>query len=573
MLGRPLPAADGGSLPERIRQYLGRLLGNDAFVCTPQRRKLLEYVVEQTLNGRGERLKAFDLAVSVLGRNERFDPQKDPIVRIEMGRLRRDLDHYYEADGRDDPIRISIPKGQYVPTFAVRNPADDPAPPLAHGPGKWGRTRLRAAAAVLGLLVLATVVWHGWGLWRASEQAQAPGPAVVVLPLEVLSGGEGGRLLATGLTGGLISDLMRFDGLQVFAGVPASHGEVTLPPAAAGAPAYVIAGSVEREPNRAVVTARLTDRASGQVLWSQAYERPLTTTAIYDVEAELTAAIVGRLAQVYGVITEATNGQLRQARPETLFAYDCVQQAFAYRQTSSLETHAAVEACLDEAVRRDPGYASAWAMLAFAHLDAVRFGLVEPAKKTSEMQAGLTAAQRAIELAPNSVPALQAMAALRYGTGDYDQAERLQRQAIALNPQNPESLAQLGWRLVVRGRWQEGNGLLQQAIERSVVVPNWYHTSLGVGLYLAGEPEPARAAAEAGKAFCCGLGQAVLAITEAVAGHATAAQTALAEAKRQAPVLERDPRALWAAFQFSDDVVDRLVAGLQRAGLAVAGAG
>ena len=47
----------------------------------------------------------------------RFDPQDDPIVRIEVGRLRRDLDHYYLTDGRDDPIRITIPKGHYVPCW------------------------------------------------------------------------------------------------------------------------------------------------------------------------------------------------------------------------------------------------------------------------------------------------------------------------------------------------------------------------------------------------------------------------------------------------------------------------
>ena len=65
---------------------------------------------------------------------------------------------------------------------------------------------------------------------------------------------------------------------------------------------------------RAVVTARLTDHASGQVLWSETYERGLTAGGIYDVQADLTADIVGRLAQVYGVITEATTQQLRRDR-------------------------------------------------------------------------------------------------------------------------------------------------------------------------------------------------------------------------------------------------------------------
>jgi TolB-like protein/Flp pilus assembly protein TadD len=561
--------------PEAIRAYLARLIAAASFQASPRRRKLLEYVVEQTLAGRGQRLKAFDLAMAVLGRDERFDPQNDPIVRIEVGRLRRDLAHHYEAAGRDDPIRITIPKGRYVAAFEALEasvPAPLPAPaPAVAPPTGWPTRRAYAMLAGLCLLLLLVGVWR-WSPWPAIHRTQAAGPAVIVLPFEPLAGGEGGQLLASGLTGGLIADLMRFDGMQVFAGVPTGQGATALPPAAAGPLAYVISGSVEREPSRALVTAKLTEHASGQVLWSRTYERPLTTDGIYDVQAELTAAIVGRLAQVYGVITEAANRQLRQARPATLFAYDCVQRAFAYRRASSMATHPAVEACLEEAVRRDPGYASAWAMLAFAHLDAVRFALVEPAAKAGEMQAGLAAAQHAVELAPGSVPALQALAALRYATGDDDEAERIQRQAIALNPQNPESLAQLGWRLTVHGRWQEGNALLQQAIDRTIGVPNWYHTALAVGLYLGGEPERARDAAEAGKDFCCGMGQAVLAIAEAASGHPDAARAALAEAQRQAPILARDPRALWASFRCSDAVIDRLNAGLAMAGLVVAAA-
>jgi hypothetical protein len=171
----------------------------------------------------------------------------------------------------------------------------------------------------------------------------------------------------------------------VFAGVASGQGPATLPPAATHAPAYVITGSVEREPTRAVVTARLTDHGSGQVLWSETYERGLTAGGIYDVQADLTADVAGRLAQVYGVITEATTKQLRRNRPATLFAYDCVQQAYGYRLAGNMATYPVVRSCLEQSIERDPGFASAWAMLAFAHLDAVRFGLVEPSRRAGEL--------------------------------------------------------------------------------------------------------------------------------------------------------------------------------------------
>ena len=134
------------------------------------------------------------------------------------------------------------------------------------------------------------------------------------------------------------------------------------------------------------MTARLSERDSGRVLWSKSYDRALGTNAIFDVEAELTAAITDQLAQVYGVINAAAATQLRHDRPATLFAYDCVQRAFAYRRTFAKKLYPPVRACLEDAVRRDPNYAAAWAMLAFAHLDAARFGLVEPDARAGELR-------------------------------------------------------------------------------------------------------------------------------------------------------------------------------------------
>ena len=159
---------------------------------------------------------------------------------------------------------------------------------------------------------------------------------------------------------------------------------------------------------------------------------------------------------------------------------------------------------------------------------------------------------------------------LHFARGEYDEAERVQRKAIALNPHDPESLAQLGWRLMVRGQWEEGGTLLQEAIDRSMVVPAWYHETLAVALYLGGDLQRARDEAELGKADCC-PGYAILAITEAALGHAAAARAALDEAVRQSPQLARDPVAYWANFQVAPEVIERLNAGLVKAGLQLPG--
>ena len=62
-----------------------------------------------------ERLKGYSVALEVFGRPETFEPVADPIVRVEVGRLREKLCSYYDTDGMNDPIRIELPRGSYKP--------------------------------------------------------------------------------------------------------------------------------------------------------------------------------------------------------------------------------------------------------------------------------------------------------------------------------------------------------------------------------------------------------------------------------------------------------------------------
>ena len=51
--------------------------------------RFLEYLVNETLAGRGERLKAYNVALEVFERPETFDPTVDPLVRIDRPWRRR----------------------------------------------------------------------------------------------------------------------------------------------------------------------------------------------------------------------------------------------------------------------------------------------------------------------------------------------------------------------------------------------------------------------------------------------------------------------------------------------------
>jgi hypothetical protein len=104
-----------------IRIQLGRVLGSRFLDNSPRLASFLRYVVEETLAGRADRIKAYTVGLGALGRDESFDPMHDPIVRVEAVRLRRALEHYYASVGSEDPIEIALPPGRYVPAFRARN--------------------------------------------------------------------------------------------------------------------------------------------------------------------------------------------------------------------------------------------------------------------------------------------------------------------------------------------------------------------------------------------------------------------------------------------------------------------
>ena len=126
---RQRPVSRPVALKTIIGARLEKILSSNVFKTADRLRELLRFTVHETMAGRGGDLKEYLLAVTVLGKGESFDPKADPIVRIQMRRLREHLERYYASEGRYDPVLIEIPKGTYMPTF--RTAARDGAAAVA----------------------------------------------------------------------------------------------------------------------------------------------------------------------------------------------------------------------------------------------------------------------------------------------------------------------------------------------------------------------------------------------------------------------------------------------------------
>jgi len=100
---------------------LDKIVESPGFVNAQRMRSLLIFIVHESLNGHTNALKAFTIAVEVFQRDESFDPQQDPLIRVQAGNLRKRLEQYYNDEGKDDSIIIKIPKGAYCATFSTQS--------------------------------------------------------------------------------------------------------------------------------------------------------------------------------------------------------------------------------------------------------------------------------------------------------------------------------------------------------------------------------------------------------------------------------------------------------------------
>ena len=563
-------APDRPADPDEIRDALARVLASREFAASDRRRRFLEFVVEETLAGRAKSLKGFTIAQQIFGRDESFDPKSDPVVRLEARRLRRDLDSYYVGPGAGERLRIAIPKGGYVPEFEQRaaalppDPAEPPddipaAPASAAVPLRRGWYGLAAGLALAGAVAAGTLVW----LDRA-DPAPQPGkgpPGVVILPFAAADDSETSRILSTGLSSQTMQDLIQFQDLRLYLPRGDTDLAAKIETLRAGTGAvFLVRGEVYSTPDRAQVDVHLLEGQTDEVIWSNRYDVALDPAELGGLRHDISGRIATTLGQPYGPLRDQMRRRAGAEGAATIESYLCLLEAYDYRRNFSAAKHAPVRACLEAAVTRDPRHAAAWAMLGWLHLDAGRFDFVAPDQVAVEYAAAFAAADRALELEPENVQALKAKASILHYAGRFTEAEQVARHALALNPYDPDTLAQVGWRLAVRGNFDGGIPLLEQAIDRSIDPPGWYRHLLAMHLFFEGDYARMHETAVLSATGGSGFSQYLIAVAAGALGDAEGARAAIARVA-EAPALARDPAAFMRRHGATEEIIAGMLAG------------
>ena len=490
-----------------VRSELENVLASELFVRSERLSALLRFVVEETLDGRGETLKEAVLAHQLHGKNADFDGASNPIVRVEARRLRDKLREYY-ADATADPVVISLPKGSYVPAFefiAGTIAAPDVQAPAANHPSDFGATKGPPAVSAPVLARPSLAAWHGAVLILGMAALAAGGYAALslrpiaspprimlaVLPSQNLTGDPEQEYLSDGLTEELIASLggIKSSRLGIIGRTSAMHYKNTAKRSdeigrelGVG---YLVVTSLRRIGDRALVTAQLIDAETQAQVWVNRYERDAREVVV--LQREVAASVARQTLESLGVSLQ--NLQFATDRhPENSQAYEeYLRGRYHWAKDTTEGLHKAHDH-FQKAIELDPTYARAYSGLADTYALLGSYDIM-PIGESHPL--GRAAALKALELDESLGEAHRSLAAIiadHYW--EWGEVERHYRQAIALDANDVTTLRFYSFYLAYTGRASEAVPLAEEASRLDPVSPS-ARMNLGVVLDMAGQVDAA----------------------------------------------------------------------------------
>ena len=419
--------ADAGSRSpgvRGIRRHLERVLGSPDFDASRRSRQFLEFIVEETLAGRGDGLSQGLIASRVFERGDDFDPVLDPIVRIQAGRLRRSLERYYLLSGRMDEVRVDLPKGTYVPVFrtVVAAPAAEP--------------RRRALDAP-----------NGW-------------PSVVVRPFETDLGPRVGPI-AGPLEDELALELGRYGAVRVVR----SRDWEAQDSASRERRRFLLEGRIGGPQSELRVSARLVDRMSGEQVWADEYRTRPVEGGWSPALGDVARVIAARVGAEEGVVVQHLAAERRKSPDAGQgTAYDAFLRSYDFFLARDPEAFAPAVEALRRAVAAEPECGLAWTRLARLYVANHVFEVAGPPASLDE---AVTCAQRGVRVDPADRSARCVLASALLYKGELTAAREQLEEALRTSPDSLVYLEIVGYLLVLVGSWERGEATCRAALARN----------------------------------------------------------------------------------------------------------
>ncbi len=424
-----------------IKGQLKRMLASAEFKATPNQKAFLKFIVEQTLAGKAHAIKGQTVATKVFGRGKDFNQNKDPIVSVQAAGLRRALAHYFSTTGMNDPLKIDIPRGSYVPAFEKH-------------PGRL------AAAAIPG-----TETEIGARVCRRT---------VLVGSLCNLSGNPELDAWSQGLTIDFANELNRYPDIRVMT------PDKVKPLAATEqrAPRFELDGGIRSDGTCIKIDLQLKDTLTGRQIWSSSRRSPMQDALSIDFQEELARVGAAEVAGEKGWIARTLVSHLeRQSGKQISSHQEAVLHYFAYADDPGPDRFARTLGALNRALDLKPKCGPAWSML--ARLIADTHALELPGCDET-LETAFEYAQKGTHLSPKDQRARMILAYIHLLRDELPAARGEVEQALKLGGQTLCMRDYIGYFLIHLGDWERGRAMINEVIRLNPLYDNIVHYALWI---------------------------------------------------------------------------------------------
>lgn len=392
------------SNPSEIKAALERILSSKAFIHSNVLSNFLRYVVNVTIEDKPYEIKEYTIAVNALGKPADFNPQLDAVIRIHAGRLRRSMHEYYLGEGSNDPLIISLEKGSYIPEFTAKVDMTN------------------------GSIVPAPVV---------GVPAKKPVNTIAVLPFKNLSGLPENDFIVDGFCEQLSSDLAQFPEIAVIAYFStAKFREEKQDIRNVGNKlnaGHLITGSIYRDKKHLRISMQLVNAKTGIQLWTQTYQRTLTSNYLFDIFDDIIKQVVPKLTGYYGLISRSI---VLSSQLDPLMDQDTIDAVFWYYhyQVRYTEEIFQITRCrIEKALQKNPAYALGWAILAQLYIDGNALGYNTV---NDSLQEANRCIQKALQIDPDCQHAYFSLTWMNIFLRDRNNAIKSLERCISINPRS-----------------------------------------------------------------------------------------------------------------------------------------